>query len=411
MKKNPPMRVRSNRLVYALVLGALLGPAEAAPPTQMPQPPDSGFCPQVKNRTARDMCMNARVQYYQGRYNLSLGLMQKAFAASPKEPILHAEIARIMMRMDAAGQAERELRQARKEGAPDQDILPLLFTALIDKHAEVTLLNEFPDPGPAAKGGAAAAVLRGRAMALRSTGDLAAAAAAMDRSLSLSRIPAGLLVRADIATKQGDAALARKLIDEAYQLAPNDSRVMSEKLEQLVLANDMPGTIALADKMQKLYPINSDPVESKIRVFLKHNLDAKANEQVDAYLALRPKSPLMLYYKALLKSRAHDKKGAAEVILALPKEFAQSHPEFAVQMAKIALDAGYAESASSILGKALGAAPDLLEVRLQLAAMRLQQDSPQSALLLLSPVKDSRDPQVQKLISQTRARIAKDRAF
>jgi hypothetical protein len=41
----------------------------------------------------------------------------------------------------------------------------------------------------------------------------------------------------------------------------------------------------------------------------------------------------------------------------------------------------------------------------------MSQDSPQSTMLLLSPVKDSPDPRVQKMLRDVRARIAKDRAF
>ena len=398
--------------LFAIILAA--SPAAIAAAQGQPRtapPPDTGFCPQVKNPSARQICLTARGEYYMGRYVLSLGLMQKAFAASPKEPVLRLEVARIMMRVEAAAQAERELRQARQEGARDQDTLPLLFAAMMEKHEEVTLLNEFPEPAPSAKGEVPAVILQGRAMALRSSGSLAEAAAAMDRSLSLNRTPGGLLIRADIAAKQKDAVLARKLVDEAYGLAPTNSPVMTAKLEQLVESDDMPGVLALSDRMQKLYPINSTPRECKIRIFLKHNMDAKANAEVSSYMMLRPKSGVMLYYKALLKSRAHDKKGASEIVMTLPGDFVKSHPEFAVQMARIVRDDGHVEAGSAILGKALGAAPDLLEVRLQLVMLRLEQNSPQSAMLLLSPVQDSRDPQVQNLITKVRARIAKDRAF
>jgi predicted Zn-dependent protease len=201
------------------------------------------------------------------------------------------------------------------------------------------------------------------------------------------------------------------MVDEAYKLAPQDASTMAAKLEQFERANDSAGLLALSYQMQKLYPINSDPRESRIRLYLKQNQDAKVKAEIDAFQALRPSSPLMTYYRAVLLARAHDKNGAAQMILSLPREFAQSHPEFAVPMAQIMLDGGHAENGAAILGSALAAAPDLLEVRLKLAALRLAQDSPQSALLLLEPVKDSHDASVQKLISQTREKIAKDRAF
>ncbi len=398
---------------YLLIAGGLtLLPGSAAiAQGQAPRPnPDAaGPCSQVKNPSARNACVTARTEFSKGQYTVALGLAQQALKTSPKEVILRVEVARVMLQMRADGPAERELRQARRDGAPDRDILPLLFFAMVREHKEITLLNEFPEPG--AKDESAAIVLRGRAMAFRSLDQLADAAAAMDRSLSLNRSVGGLLVRAEIATAQTDTALARKLVDEAYGLAPDNASVMTAKLQQLVEANDLGAVVALADRMQKLYPINSTPRESKIRVFLSHNQDAKAAAEIKAYMVLRPKSPLMSYFIAVLKWRAHDKKGASDIAMVLPHDFFKIYPQYAVQTAQMMVDGGHAEAASAVLGTAMGAAPDLLEVRLRLAALRLEQNSPQSAMLLLTPVKDSHDPRVQNLVSKVQARIAKDRAF
>jgi Tfp pilus assembly protein PilF len=396
------MTILVRYLLCVVALAAGLGQAVAA---------DAGACGQVKNPGARDLCLEARGEYSKKHYKLALGILQKALLESPKEGAIRVEVARTLLQLEGQAQAERELRQARLEGARDQDALPLLFDAMLNKHEEITLLNEFPDPAPDAKDEVAAAILQGRAMALRATGSIAEAATAMDRALALKRTPRGLLVRADIASAQGDAALTRRSINQAYWMASDNSEIMSRQLDQLVLADDMTGVVALADRMQKYYPASSVPMESRVAVFLKRNLDAKAKAEVDDFLATRPKAPVMLYYRAVLMSRAGDKRNASEIVMSLPTSFASAHPEFAGQMARIVQDDGHDEVASTILGKAMAAAPDLLDVRLQLAALRLQQDSPQSAMLLLNTIQDSGDPRVQKLISQARARIAKDRAF
>jgi predicted Zn-dependent protease len=396
------MTVSVRYLLCAAALVAGLGQAVAA---------DAGLCGQVKNSGARDLCLRARVEYSKKHYKLALGMMQKALLESPKEGAIRVEVARTLLRLEGQAQAERELRQARRDGAQDQDVLPLLFDAMLDKREEIVLLNEFPDPPSHAKGEVAAAILQGRAMALRATGSVAEAAAAMDRSLALKRTPRGLLVRADIASAQGDGPFTSRLIQEAYWMAPDNSEIMSRQLDQLVRANDLAGVLALADRMQKFYPASSVPRESRAAIFLKRNMDKRAKAEVDSFLAARPKAPVMLYYRAVLMSRAGDRRAASDIVMSLPTSFASAHPEFAVQMARIVQDDGHDEAASSFLGKAMAAAPDLLEVRLQLAALRLQQDSPQSAMLLLTPVQDLHDPRVQNLMSQARARIAKDRAF
>jgi predicted Zn-dependent protease len=237
------------------------------------------------------------------------------------------------------------------------------------------------------------------------------AAHAMDRSLGLNRDTDGLLLRSQIATRQKDSALARKLVDEAYKLDPKNGPVMFARLQQLVQSNGDAATLAMADQMLKLFPYNSDARVGRIKVYLKQNQDAKAKQEVNALLARSSRLGIGIYYKAVLLQRSHDKKGAAQVIQSLPPEFVKSYPEYAVEMAQMALDNGNVETASAILGAGLSAAPDMVEARLRLASLRMTQNSPQAALTVLTPVQDSRDPRVQKLLGEVRARIAKDRAF
>jgi tetratricopeptide (TPR) repeat protein len=388
--------------LFAILLVAGLGQAGAA---------DAGLCGQVKNTGARDLCLAGRAEYSKKQYKLALSLAQKALLLSPKEGAIRVEIARTLLQIEGQAQAERELRQARLDGARDQDALPLLFDAMLDKREEITLLNEFPDPPPDATGDVTAIILQGRALALRATGNIADAAAAMDRALALKRTPRGLLVRADIASAQGDSAFVRQLINQAYWMAPDNSEILARQLEQLVLANEMEKVLALADRMQKIYPASTVPKESKAAIFLKRNLDARAKAEVDSILLIRPKAPVMLYYRAVLLSRAQERRVASELVMSLPGNFANMHPHFAVEMARIVEDDGHDGVAAGILGKALSAAPDSLDVRLALAGVRLRQDSPQSAMLVLTPVQESGDPRVQKLIAQARAHIAKDRSF
>jgi predicted Zn-dependent protease len=406
--------VKRFALAVALVsVGYSLSYAATPAPAPAPQPPNPAHmnCSQVQNPAARKTCEAGRVEFVKGSYRLSLALMRKALAASPKEGILRAQIARILMQLDANGPAERELRQARKDKAPDETVLPLLFAVMVSQREEQTLLNEFPQPAPNAKGLMAAAIWRGRAAAFQSLDQFQEAAAAMDHSLALNRGAGGLLIRAELATRQKDAVLARKLVDEAYKLAPQESAVLLAKLDQLQKSNDAAGVLAVSDHMLKLYPLSGAARAFRIEVFLKQNQDMKAKTEVDALMARRPKSPLGLYYRAVLLSRAKDRKGAAQIAQTLPPEFVKQSPEHGVTIAQMLVDNGNIDSAAGVLGGALGANPDLTDARLMLATIRMRQNSPQSALLVLTPAKDSPDPRVQKMLGEVRARIAKDRAF
>jgi tetratricopeptide (TPR) repeat protein len=261
------------------------------------------------------------------------------------------------------------------------------------------------------KDAAGSDILQGRAMALQSMGRVAEAAAAMDRSLSLVRDSDGLLLRANIASQQKDAALSRRLVDEAFRANPKNNATMLAKLAQLEEANDMSGMLALSDQMLKLYPLSIQARIFRIHAFLKQNQDARAKSEIDAILARRSRFSQALFYKAVLLARAHDKRNAAQIILAVPTDFVKSNPQYAVQMAQLLIANDNTEQAAKVLGAALLAAPDLLEARLQLVDMKLSQHSPQAAQVLLTPVKDSSDPRVQKRLGEVHAMIAKDRAF
>lgn len=415
MKKRPSIvSVTSLRpFAMAFVLSTLAGSAASAANTG-PAPrsePRTGLCLQVKNPAARDACWTAGAQLDQGNYVVALNFVRKAIVASPKEGVLRVMIGVIHLRREAWAQAEQEFRQARTQGVRDEDVLPRLFVAMIARHEEIKLLNEFPEPAPGAKGNVAAATLHGRTMALESLGRLAEAAAAMDRSLSLKRDAEGLIIRSNIALKMSDTALAGKLVDEAFRLDPQNPAIMGAKLKQLERSNDTAGVLALSDQLLGRYPMSSVGQESKIKAFLKLKQDAKAQAQVNAILARRPKSALGVYYNAVLMSRANKKLAAAQAIQSIPLEFVKARPDLALSMAQIAFDNGNVETGAATLSAALSVAPDLVDVRLQLANLRLRQNSPQSALIVLSPAQDSRDPRIGKLLSEIRARIAKDRAF
>lgn len=407
---------RPRSLVLASVLALIAcgrSASQAAP--EPPQSPaaaaDAYYCAQVKNTTARDLCVAANAEYKNGNYVASVVTMVKAVNASPKEGIPRAMAARIIFQLGNAGPAERELRHARMDGAPNQLVLPTLFDVMIALHKEMILLGEFPEPAPNAKGATESEILQGRARALQSLGRLAEAAAAIDRSLSSVRDADGLLLRAKIASQQKDAALAGHLVDEAYRTAPKDHQVLLAKLAQLEDASDTAGVLALSDQVLKLYPLSIQARIFRIHVFLKQNQDARAKAEVDIILARRRTFAQALVYKAVLLARANNKRDAAQIILTVPIDFVKANPQYAIRMAQILIENGEVGQADKILGAALSTAPDLLEARLQLVNLRLSRNSPQSAQVLLSPVKDSPDPRVQKLLAQVRAKIAEDRRF
>ena len=391
--------------------GGSVSLAAAPEPVRPASPSPAAYCKQVKAPSARTVCFDSVKQMSSGNLLTAQVLMQKAVAAAPKEGVPRMLLGSILLQQDNAYAAERELRLARDNGAPDQAVLPILFRAMIARHANDQLLAEFPDPAPGAAGEVTARILHGRALALRSLGRLDEAAAAMDRSLLLFRGPDALRDRTEMAIRQHDSVLADRLIDESLRLDPKNGSALLAKLRQLESSGDAAKTLAFSEQILKTYPNNIDTKVVRINVFLKLKQDGRAKAEVNSILAGSPREPLGRYYQAVLLDRANDKNAAWQIVIALPPEFVKQHPEYALQMAQIAFDNGNVETGAGILGSAIGVAPDLLDVRLRLAEVRMSQKRPQSASVLMAPVKDSRDPRVQKMLTQIHGAIEKNRAF
>ena len=150
-----------------------------------------------------------------GNLNLALIELKNAVQFAPSEGEPRARLGLALLRQRAAVAAERELRQARKDDAPDELVVPGILQAMLMRGETKQLLAEFPEPPRDARGDVAAETLKSRGIALAVLGDSAAAGAAMDRALGLRRDVPLLLARAKLAGLQNDPALARQYIDEA----------------------------------------------------------------------------------------------------------------------------------------------------------------------------------------------------
>ena len=357
------------------------------------------------NAAVRQYVQDAQKALKEGNVRLTVILLKNALKVEPKNATLRAQLGFVLLQGGDPVSAERELRQARSDGAPAQAVTPALLQAMLMRHEEAKLLEEFPDPGPTAQGNDSANVLKGRALALQALGRPADAMAAMDRSLALHRDISGLLSKAQIAELQKNLDLAKQLSDEALKSDPKNATVLMFKLGVLMLANDNNGALALSNQLIQTYPNNLAARLARIEIFLKLKQDNQAKADVDAILAKAPNAPVGLYYKALLRARANDVKQAWRIAQSLPPEFTQAQPSTAIMVAQMAISSGNIDTGAAILGAALAKSPDNLELRLRLAAVRLRQNSPQDALSVLDPVKDSTDPRTLALLSQVYVKL------
>ena len=354
----------------------------------------------TNNAAVRQFLSDAQKAVNSGNFRLAVILLKNAVAAVPNNGAVRAQLGLVLLRSGDPVSAERELRQARLDRAPDQVVLPPLFQAMLTHHEEQTLLTEFPDPGATAQGSSAADILKARALALQQLGNPGDAAAAMDRSLALRRDVSGLLARARLAEQQNNLALAKSLSDEAIKLAPKSSDALMFRLGLLMASNDPASALALANQLVQQFPENLSARLARIEIYLRLKQDNHASSDVNAILAKSPGATIALYYKALILARGNDEKGAWRIAQTLPPEFTQSQPSIAIMISQMAISSGNLETGAALLAAVLAKSPNLIDVRLRLAGIRMRQNSLEAALDIMQPLKDSSDPRALAVLSQ-----------
>ena len=115
---------------------ALAGPPATAPKAEIPLT--------TSNAAARQFEADAKSAYRNGNIALAITLMRKAVAAAPKDAVLRVLLGRMLFQSGDVVSAERELRQARSDGAADHLVLPALFQAMLARHEEKKLLMSLP---------------------------------------------------------------------------------------------------------------------------------------------------------------------------------------------------------------------------------------------------------------------------
>lgn len=385
--------------MVAALLGASPVLADVPPASSSLGNPASGAKAQAEKLAA-----DAAKALKGGNIRLALINLKNAVTADPHNGAVRTQLGVLLLRAGDEPAAERELRQARKDGAPLDMVLPPLFQVMLARNEAQLLLDQFPDPGPAAKGNSAADILKARALAFQSLKKAVEASDAMDHSLAIRRDAHGLLVRARLSLIQGDVALAKKYADEAVAKSDNPDAMLF-KIGISLSANDGQQALEESNRLLAKYPGSLQGRFARVEAYLSLQQDAKAKAEISDIVAKYPNSYTATYYQALLLARGGDSKAGWNIAQNLPGEFRDSQPRFAVMIAQMAADAGNEDTAASILNRILLKNPGMGSVRMRLAGIRLKQNNPDEALNILQPLKDSQDIQAMELLSNAYLRL------
>ena len=383
------------RLLAAVVLGTLAAPQCAAAAVSSPPLP-------AESAEVKQLLDEAQKAIQSGNVALALIQLKNAVRIAPTDGIARVQLGIALIRIGELEAADRELRSARKDGAPSRLVLPPLIQVMFLRNEYQLMLTQFPDPGATSNDPTAADILAARALALQHLNRGAEANDAMNRSLELRRDAQGLLNRARLSVQQGDRQGAIRFLDQATRDFPDNAEAWILKTDLLSASSGKDAALALADQLGSRFPGNISAQLERIEILVRLGQDAKAGLEVEKMLAQHPRLPMAVYYKALLMARKGDVKEAWQLGQTLPPESLEENPDMALAVAQMAENAGRLDSAGTILSRTLAKHPDIPSVRIRLAALRLEQDSPTSALGILDPIKNSSDPKVIALLSRAR---------
>ncbi|HXJ00616.1 MAG TPA: XrtA/PEP-CTERM system TPR-repeat protein PrsT [Micropepsaceae bacterium] len=385
-----------------LVSGSGVAPSEAAAPVANSAEPQS-----VMNSDTKTLLRDAERAQTGGDLAVALVQLKNAVRLAPRNGEIRARLGMALLKSGDTRTAERELRQAWMDNAPEELVVPPILDTMVVRGEAKELLAEFPDYIPEVRRKIAPEILRARALALQILGRSADANEVMDRSLKLRRDARSLAARAKLAMQQNDAALAQRLLDEAVKLSPTSEDVLNSQIALLYQSGDVKKALAATDQFIKRDPKNIIARVIRIEVLLELKQDDAAQTDLDALLELSPSSSFGPYYRGVLLARKNDFKGAWQEAQALNPEFVLSQPGLAMMVAQIAVASGNLESGGAILSSLVSRRPELTAARIRLAAVQLSRNDARNALRTLEPIKTSDDPQVQALLGQASLRAGR----
>ena len=352
------------------------------------------------NKKTLDLLNEAARLIQAGKMADGIRQLNLAVSLEPSNPYV---LARMGVALNMAGDYQNaldHLRRAKKAGGGDEIVLGPMLDAMLSMGQNQIVMDLFPDPPADSRSYTSGIVLRARASALQVMGNSAAASTAMKRSLAILNDYDGMMTAGRIALLQGDFDIAENQVDEALKLRPKDLDARTLKIDLAMQRRQSGKAQEMADLLVSDYSRSLSARLVRIKVLLASERIDKAGADIDRVMQDMANVPMVRYFKAFYLARRGDPKGAWDVAHSLPKEFLQVDPSVAYNVANMAIDAGYLDSAASILNVVVLHFPWQLEARLALADLRLRQKSPEHALNTLKLVQDSKDPRIAVLFAR-----------
>ena len=368
-------------------------------------PAPTGQVPASNKAAIQKLLEAATAAQSAGDLQRAIVLMKDILGAEPTNGNVRAILASLLLRSGDAASAESEALRARSDRADLQLVLPPLLQAMLARRENQMLLDEFSEPNANMAPAARQEILRDRAFAFQALNDAPSAQLSIERALAIRRDSPTLLAAARLSQLHGDLKRATTLDSEAISVDPRNFEAHLFAVDLAIASGNSSAALSLTDQLIKHFPDQLAAHAARAEVLLRRREQGAAALEIARLAKLAPNTPIVLYYQAVLRAQSGDLHGAWRIAQSLPEGFTQSSTSVALVVAGIAIGSGNIDTAATILTSAINRSPLDPDLRIQLAAIRLQQNDPAAALQVLMPVRDVGGAKVQSLLSQIYVRL------
>ncbi|MBL8835187.1 MAG: PEP-CTERM system TPR-repeat protein PrsT [Alphaproteobacteria bacterium] len=288
------------KMKYVAIALAGLALAPATAPVHAATPRSERFLTDARQLIERGDLRAAAIQ------------LRNSLREDPDNLAARLELGLISLRLGDLPGAEQALDVVRERGYELPRVLPTLGAVLLMQGKVDRILTVFTpgDRPPAVEG----EVMRIRGMALLSRNRVDDAEQALRRALELTPNAAVHMGLSRVAAMRRDNAGARREVDQALALDPNNIEGLTARAEFKRDAGDVAG--ALEDLERAIAQDQRSILARLMRasIAIQQNQLDDANRDIDAVLAISPRYPLALYHRALARLRANDVNAAAEAM-------------------------------------------------------------------------------------------------
>ncbi|MDO9219419.1 MAG: PEP-CTERM system TPR-repeat protein PrsT, partial [Thiobacillus sp.] len=325
----------------------------------------------------------AQTQLAAGEFKAAMIQLKNAIEQDENNAEARFELGKLYLTQLNLTSAEKEFRRARDAGTAASIVNPMIARTLLMQQEYQRVLDELPTPADTSPDAATLLALRASAeLGLRRPDD---ARKTLQHAQQIAPNNARVhLALAQLALAERNPSLATQEIDQALRLDPSHQDALIMKGNLLRASGKTAEATAVYREVIRLNPQNSDTRLALAGIAINQNQLAEARKEVDAALKITPNSLQARYTEALIDFQEKKIERARDRLAAVLKT-APSFVSALLLGGAIEFALGNVQTAETHLSKVVHALPDNRYAVRLLAASQLRLGRPDDAARTLAP--------------------------